>query len=279
MLNRILIIGILTTIVACSSGESGDFFVDHINGYTPVKNQGGSQLCWAYAMLAAIETEHIGKGDSVNLSPAYVELMIGRDSLCPPSKRGMGQTLLNAIARYGVCTYDVVPTAESFVPRWVFFHGMNYTPKEFAHSVCFPDEYVGIGVNDDVEPYTLYEPQLPDNWEHNLLLAVPRDSLTAIARRAVADGHGVCWEGDISEPGFSFEKGTARLSLINGSTTDDHCMAIVGLAHDADETDYFIMKNSWGTANPYGGLMYMSADYLRAKTIALYLPRVCVSYQ
>jgi bleomycin hydrolase len=36
---------------------------------TPVKDQGRSPLCWAYAMLATIETEHLMVGDSVNLSP------------------------------------------------------------------------------------------------------------------------------------------------------------------------------------------------------------------
>src|SRR3712207_7203455 len=38
---------------------------------TPVKNQGMSDLCWAYAMLATIETEHLMQGDSVNLSADY----------------------------------------------------------------------------------------------------------------------------------------------------------------------------------------------------------------
>ena len=40
--------------------------------YTPVKDQGRSPLCWAYSMLATIETEHIMMGDSVNLSIDYV---------------------------------------------------------------------------------------------------------------------------------------------------------------------------------------------------------------
>jgi bleomycin hydrolase len=48
--------------------------------YTPVKNQGASQTCWIYAMLAAIETEHIGRGDSVHLSVAFLEQMMERDT-------------------------------------------------------------------------------------------------------------------------------------------------------------------------------------------------------
>ena len=54
-------------------------------------------------------------------------------------------------------------------------------------------------------------------------------------------------------------------------------MAIVGLACNASGKTYYIMKNSWGTDNPYGGLMYMSEDYLKMKTMAVFLPRECES--
>ena len=54
------------------------FTVDVINGFTPVKDQGKDGVCWIYAMLAAIETEHIMRGDSINLSPDFVvRQMIG----------------------------------------------------------------------------------------------------------------------------------------------------------------------------------------------------------
>ena len=51
------------------------FTVDLRLPVTPVKDQGTSPLCWVYAMLATIETEHIMQGDSVNLSPDYVARM------------------------------------------------------------------------------------------------------------------------------------------------------------------------------------------------------------
>lgn len=47
------------------------FSVEVMNASTPVKDQGRSDGCWAYAMLSAIETEHIMRGDSVSLSVAY----------------------------------------------------------------------------------------------------------------------------------------------------------------------------------------------------------------
>ena len=60
-------------------------------------------------------------------------------------------------------------------------------------------------------------------------------------------------------------------------TTDDHCMAIVGIARDAQGKSYFIMKNSWGTDNPFQGLMYMSEDYFRQKTIALFMSKAALT--
>ena len=258
-------------IVACSKPQA-DFTVDVLNSYTPIKNQGRSQTCWAYAMLAAIETEHIMRGDSVHLSVAFVEKAMTADPDAPPTKRGMGQTLLNMIGRYGLVPYESMRDTLVPLPRRAFMLGADYTLQEFARSVCAPGEYIGIGPADGRQAYTMFEPRLRDNWEHNSLLAVPADSLVSIAVRAVATHHGVCWEGDTSEPGFDWQEGVARLSLINGTTTDDHCMAIVGLAHDNRGERYFVMKNSWGQGNRYGGLMFMHEDYLRHKTIALYLP-------
>ena len=90
----------------------------------------------------------------------------------------------------------------------------------------------------------------------------------------------------MSEPGFSFARGVATLpdgtpttqahrqeAFERFLTTDDHCMAVVGLARNARGRRFFIMKNSWGTNNPYGGLMYVSEDYVRLKTVAVAVPR------
>jgi bleomycin hydrolase len=56
-------------------------------------------------------------------------------------------------------------------------------------------------------------------------------------------------------------------------TTDDHCMALVGIAHDQQGKRYYIAKNSWGEDNSYKGLVYLSEDYIRIKTIAVVVLR------
>ncbi len=238
--------------------------------YTPVKNQGRDQLCWAYAMLATIETEHICRGDSVHLSPYYIRRLIGKGR-----QRGMGHTLLRLIDKKGIVPFDTYPDTthdQLPVPRQVFMLGARYTPQEFAHSVCRPDEYVAL-TSDPKQPYgQMVVADYPDNWERDTFLNLPQDSLVAVALRALRHRHPVCWEGDTSNRGFSFRQGIAQHTL-TGRPKDNHCMAIVGLSRHPDGQLFFKMKNSWGTGNPYGGLMYMSQEYLRNCTVALYLTR------
>lgn len=50
-------------------------------------------------------------------------------------------------------------------------------------------------------------------------------------------------------------------------------MEIMGIAHDDKGNKYFLCKNSWGTQNRYHGFMYLSYNYVRLKTIAVYIPQ------
>ena len=57
------------------------------------------------------------------------------------------------------------------------------------------------------------------------------------------------------------------------STTDDHLMHLVGRARDTQGRPYFIIKNSWGDGNEYGGRQFVSMEYFRHHTIAIMLHR------
>ena len=323
--------------VTADGGDSGpeQFDIETINAYTPVKNQGRAPLCWAYAMLSAIETEHIMRGDSVHLSVKYAARALAEENFrrayftCgrgPHTMRATAQTLLDVIARHGLVAYDAYRDADAADygvlmeklrrtarkavntrlplrraeklasavidetlgarPRHVFMLGARYTPEEFARSVCAPGEYIALTSFTHHPFYETFPLEVPDNWAQSEMLNVPVDTLMSRMERAVRRGRGVCWEGDTSEAGFSFDLGTARLpdgtdvsqaarqlAFERHETTDDHCMAVVGLARDKAGRLWFIMKNSWGTDNPYGGLMYVSGDYVRLKTVAVFMPR------
>ncbi|MCB0734531.1 MAG: aminopeptidase [Bacteroidetes bacterium] len=53
----------------------------------------------------------------------------------------------------------------------------------------------------------------------------------------------------------------------NYKTTDDHGMHFTGIVHDQNGTQYYMVKNSWGTANDCDGYMYASVPYVRYKTM------------
>lgn len=164
----------------------------------------------------------------------------------------MCQTLLNIIQRDGIVPYDVLPddaTDNLPTPKQVFMLGAQYTPLEFAHSVCAPDEYISLTSLPDSPYYKKVEVPIPDNWERNRLLNIPLDTLRAHVNRALKNHHPVCWESKA------------------------HAMAIVGLAHDSLRRPYYIMKNSWGTDRPHGGLVYLSARKLWRDIVAVYMTK------
>ena len=244
----IYIIGILF-VIGCARQQPEHFTHEVLNRMTPVKNQGKSQTCWIYAMLAAIETEHLAWGDSVNLSPYYIEKMMEQEPQVPESKRGMGMTLIRLIQKYGIVSYDAMRAVDTPVPRYVFMLGAEYTTQEFARSVCAPDEYIALTSTEDEPYYQETDIDEPDNWLHDRFYNIPMDSLITKTERAVRQHHGVCWE------------------------SKRHAMAIVGIAHDDAGKKYFIMKNSWGTDGPYKGLDYLSFDDFRDQTVAIEMPK------
>ena len=247
----LLLVVLLFSISSCR--QQKEYTHEVLNRMTPIKDQGESQTCWIYAMLAAIETEHLSWGDSVNLSPYYIEKMLQREPACPRSKRGMGVTLIRVLHKYGIVSYSAMHSLDTPPPRWVFMLGATYTTQEFARSVCAPREYIALTSNDD-EPY--YQETVidePDNWLNDRFYNIPIDTLLKKTERAVRQHHGVCWEDE------------------------DHAMAIVGIAHDQGGKKYFIMKNSWGTDGPYGGLEYVSYTFFRKHTVAVEMTKEAAS--
>ncbi len=61
------------------------------------------------------------------------------------------------------------------------------------------------------------------------------------------------------------------------STSDDHSMLIVGIAHDQNGTKYYKVKNSWGEAGPFKGYWYCSEKFVRLHTIFFTVNKESVS--
>ena len=312
--------------------EKTEFTNDILLKTTPVKDQGHSRICWIYGMLATIETDRLMLGDSVNLSPAYIErkmleeqsndyyLKMGMEKL---NAGGVSSMTLKIMEKDGIVPYDSYPNTDNlnhnallrkifqadkaainqaiglkqmqknltslldnnlgFLPKNVYMLGAEYTKVEFAHSVYKPGSYISMTSFTHHPFNSTFILEVPDNRYKMPFLNVTINKLVATIYKSISHGHAVCWEGDVSEPGFSFESGKADVKPYESTsqrhrqqefekflTTDDHVMEIVGIAHDKKGHKYFIAKNSWGTSNPYSGFMYLSEDYIRLKTIAIF---------
>lgn len=177
-------------------------------------------------------------------------------------------------------------------------NGQVYTPESFRDFLgIVPSDYVSLTSFTHHAFGETFALEVPDNFSRGQFLNLPIGDLTRLVRNAVMNGYSVAWDADVSEKGFSFRNGMAlmpaageegklwkeriveaevtqesrQVGFDNHTTTDDHLMHIVGLAQDQDGNEYFVIKNSWGDQNPYGGRQYISMPYFKAKTIAVTL--------
>lgn len=170
------------------------------------------------------------------------------------------------------------------VPEHFVYGGKEYTPRSFADSLKHQARYIELTSFTHHPFYTWFSLEVPDNWEHSKFYNVPIDSLEAYVDQALRNGQTVAWDGDTSEDGFMPHAGMAvypdsvvtqqdrQKGFEQFETTDDHMMHIIGMAHDESGKFYYILKNSWGRIGPYKGLIYMSREYFRAKTVSVVLP-------
>lgn len=302
---------------------------------TPIKDQGKSELCWVYGMLATIESEHIMKGDSIHLSITYVVRKMLQEKALEfyfskgkrhISMRGMSSMLIHYLNRYGAEPYDSYEDPKNvnykvlckkveqickgaiakeagiqklqeeldglfdselgYMPaKEIHMLGAEYTPLEFAHSVCYPEEYVSL-TSFTHHPFREYFAlETPDNLMHDEFLNLPIDEMMLHIQKAIEHGHPVCWEGDISEPGFQQTKtnfvdilpkerpvtqASRQKEYEQLHTTDDHVMEIIGMFHKGKQR-YYVCRNSWGKLWGDNGLVYLSEDYIKLKTIAVFM--------
>ncbi|PWL32622.1 MAG: aminopeptidase [Fluviicola sp. XM-24bin1] len=182
------------------------------------------------------------------------------------------------------------------------FEGKEYTPKSFAEFLGLDmDNYVSLTSFTHQEMNAPFQLAIPDNWSRQYAYNVSLDEMYNATVTALQNGYTVGWTADVSEDGFSHGRGlainpkdadlldaekdnaflnpseevkvTAELrqeGYENKTTQDDHLMHIVGLYKDQNGTNYFLVKNSWGTTNHPEGFLFVSESYFKMKTIYVY---------
>ncbi|MDH6357830.1 C1 family peptidase [Parabacteroides sp. PF5-9] len=102
------------------------------------------------------------------------------------------------------------------LPEKFVYKGKEYTPQSFTTSLGInPDDYVELTSFTHHPYYTSFEVEVPDNWEHEMMYNLPLDELMQTMDYALQNGHTVCWDGDVSEKGFSHVNGVAINPEVN----------------------------------------------------------------
>jgi len=173
--------------------------------------------------------------------------------------------------------------------------GKSYTPQSYAKAMGIDaSNYVSISSFSHVAFNAPFILNIPDNYSNQSFYNVPLNQMMDVVNTALDKGFSLEWDGDVSEKSFGRKEGIALLPELgqkdifdkpikevvvtqairqqafeNYQTTDDHLMHIVGKAVDQVGTTYYIIKNSWGNSNPYGGYLYMSEAYFMMKTVSV----------
>ena len=105
---------------------------------------------------------------------------------------------------------SVFDTYLGAVPETFKYKGKEYTPKSFAESLGLNmDDYVEITSFSHKPFYKPFAVEVPDNWEGFQQYNVPLDEMIEVMDYAINNGYSICWDGDVSEKGFSHKNGVA----------------------------------------------------------------------
>ncbi len=179
------------------------------------------------------------------------------------------------------------------------YRGKTYSSLDFMKALDIqPNDYVEITSFSHHPFYSKVYLEIPDNYDNEQYYNVPIDDLIEIMDNAIKKGYTIAWDADVSESYFahankialftpgenikavkdgnfpqrykeeSVDQEKRQQMFDNFTTTDDHLMHITGIAKDQNGVKYYKVKNSWGISNG-DGYLYVSENYMRAKTIAI----------
>ena len=213
-------------------------------------------------------------------------------------------------SRFLASVESVLDTYLGALPDTFTYEGQTYTPASFRDAMGIdPNAYVELASFTHVPLHEDFVLEVPDNFSNGRYLNVTLDELVESTVRALESGYTVAWDADVSNAGFEFRRGVAfavedeealddwewgaefpeefevtadqrQRAYEALSTTDDHLMHLVGLAkRKGDGQRFFILKNSWGQGNDFGGRQFVSEAYFRMYTIGVMLHRDALSAQ
>lgn len=203
----------------------------------------------------------------------------------------------------------VANTCDEFLgkaPEKFDYRGKSYTPKSYAESMGInPDDYVFLTSFSHHPFYESFVLEIPDNWNWQKAYNLPLQDFADVMKYAINSGYTFAWGADVSEKGFMRADGLAivpekpysemtdeekkglslkpakqltitqeirQKAFDNYETQDDHGMHVIGLMKDQNDTQYYLVKNSWGReSNQCDGYFFASESYVLYKTTSIML--------
>lgn len=112
--------------------------------------------------------------------------------------------------QYNMLLNTLFDTYLGKIPEKFSYKGKEYTPESFTKSLGLNmDDYIELTSFSHKPYYQTFAPEVPDNWENHQMYNLPLDELIEVIDYALNKGFTLCWDGDVSEQGFSFKNGVA----------------------------------------------------------------------
>lgn len=191
----------------------------------------------------------------------------------------------------------ILNTHMGAVPEKIKVDGKMMTPKEYMAKVAQikPEEYVNFMSLMEHPYYTKAEYDVPDNWWNSTdYYNVPLNDFMNIIKNALKNGYSISIGGDVSESGLNpmmdvamvpsydipsdyIDENARQLRFLNGSTTDDHAIHLVGYK-ESPEGWWFLIKDSGSSAHngKNKGYYFYHEDYVKLKMMTITLHKNAV---
>jgi len=173
-------------------------------------------------------------------------------------------------------------------PTEITYNGKKMSPVDFLRDITKlkPNDYVNFMSLMQAPYYKNAEYKVPDNWwRSDAYYNVPLEDFMSIIKEAIKAGFSLSIGGDVSESGYSPQNDVAmvpsydipsehineysrQLRFINGSTTDDHAIHLIGYKQIGDDLWFLIKDSGSGARNgENNGYYFYHEDFVKLKTM------------
>lgn len=176
-------------------------------------------------------------------------------------------------------------------PATITVDGKSMTPQQYATDVLKLqlDNYWEITSYKSIPFYARGEVDVPDNWwDYKGYYNVPLSDYIAIMNRALDNGFSVAIDTDWGDlgaqwntagfavihpdlvPASQVNQDTREAEFLNGRTEDDHLVHAVD-HRSLDGHDWYLIKNSHGTATGRRGYVWIRDDWFALRVLGIML--------